>query len=66
VDTTGAKIKRAQYLGAFLDGGNTVIVLYMKEEVKLDDNLVNNSCELQIETLMKVGSRIGVKPSQFL
>lgn len=61
VDQVGAHVRRGQCLGAFYYGGSTVIVLYPKGEVKLDDDLVKNSIELNCETLMKVGWRTGVK-----
>lgn len=42
-------------------GGSTVIVLYPPGEVVLDEDLVKNSTELRMETLMKVGWRTGIK-----
>jgi phosphatidylserine decarboxylase len=42
-------------------GGSTVIVLYPPGEVVLDEDLVKNSTELKMETLMKVGWRTGIK-----
>jgi phosphatidylserine decarboxylase len=62
VDQIGVKVRRGQCLGAFYYGGSTVIVLYPPGEVKFDDDLVKNSVELNCETLMKVGWRMGVKP----
>jgi len=62
VDQIGTEVRRGQCLGAFYYGGSTVIVLYPPGEVKLDDNLVKNSCELNCETLMRVGWRVGIKP----
>lgn len=61
VDQIGIEVRRGQCLGAFCYGGSTVIVLYPPGEVKLDDDLVKNSVELNCETLMKVGWRVGVK-----
>jgi len=58
----GAPVRRGQCLGAFYFGGSTVIVLYPPGEVVLDDDLVRNSTVLKMETLMKVGWRVGVKP----
>jgi len=55
----GAHITRGQCLGAFYYGGSTVIVLYPKGEVKLDDDIVKNSTEHGMETYMKVGWRKG-------
>ena len=59
VDRVGTKVRRGQSLGAFLYGGNTVILLYPKE-VKLDEDLVRNSSHGHVETYVKVGWRIGV------
>jgi phosphatidylserine decarboxylase len=42
-------------------GGSTVIVLYPKGEVRLDEDLVANSVG-GVETGMRVGWRIGVTP----
>ena len=59
VAQVGAEIKRGQCLGKFLYGGSTVIVLYPKDEIVLDEDLVRNSVEEHCETLMKVGWRVG-------
>jgi len=56
----GATIRRGQCLGAFLYGGSTVAVLYSRDGIKIDDDLVRNSTEPVCETLMKVGWRTGV------
>ena len=61
VDTVGTEVRRGQCLGAFYYGGSTVIVLYPPGEVVLDEDLVRNSTELRMETLMKVGWRVGRK-----
>ncbi|KAH9842281.1 phosphatidylserine decarboxylase proenzyme 3-like [Teratosphaeria destructans] len=58
----GVDVKRGQCLGAFLYGGSTVIVLYPKGEVTLDEDLVKNSTEQDCETLVKVGWRVGAGP----
>jgi len=55
----GAEVHRGQCLGAFYYGGSTVIVLYPKGEVEHDADLVKNSTEHALETLMKVGWRTG-------
>ncbi|KAL1964102.1 hypothetical protein VTN77DRAFT_7520 [Rasamsonia byssochlamydoides] len=57
----GVEVRRGQCLGAFYYGGSTVIVLYPKGEVTLDEDLVRNSTEQACETRMKVGWRVGVK-----
>lgn len=57
----GVQVRRGQCLGAFLYGGSTVVVLYPKEEVILDDDLVRNSTEQACETMMRVGWSTGSK-----
>ena len=57
----GAEIHRGQCLGAFYYGGSTVIVVYPKGELTLDEDLVKNSTQQQCETLMRVGWRVGHK-----
>jgi len=61
VDTVGKQVRRGECLGAFYYGGSTVIVLYPPGEVVLDEDLVKNSTERNIETLVKVGWRTGIK-----
>jgi len=55
----GAEVRRGQCLGAFYYGGSTIIVVYPKGEVVLDQDLVRNSTENGCETLVKVGWRVG-------
>lgn len=59
----GKDISRGECLGAFLYGGSTVIVLYPKGEIALDEDLVRNSTEQQCETFVRVGWRVGAGPS---
>ncbi|MCJ1329640.1 hypothetical protein MMC10_006320 [Thelotrema lepadinum] len=59
VAVTGRHVKRGECLGAFYYGGSTVIVLFPKGEVVLDEDLVKNSVDQNCETLMKVGWRVG-------
>lgn len=61
MEEPGKTIRRGECQGAFQYGGSTVIVVYPKGEVVLDEDLVRNSCEQQCETLVKVGWRVGVK-----
>jgi phosphatidylserine decarboxylase len=63
LDQPGTKVARGQCLGAFMYGGSTVIVLYPKGEVVLDEDLVKNSMEQHCETLVSVGWRVGAGPS---
>lgn len=57
----GKEIKRGQCIGKFLYGGSTVITLFPKGEITLDQDLVRNSIEKGCETLVRVGWRVGVK-----
>ncbi|KAF2141636.1 uncharacterized protein K452DRAFT_228285 [Aplosporella prunicola CBS 121167] len=59
----GREVRRGQCLGAFYYGGSTVIVVFPKGEVVLDEDLVRNSTELSCETLMRVGWRVGAGPA---
>ena len=61
VGQKGAEVRRGQCLGAFYYGGSTVIVLYPRGDVTLDEDLVHNSTQEGCETLVKVGWRVGVK-----
>ena len=61
VDQVGARVRRGQCLGAFAYGGSTVIVLYPRGEIKLDEDLLRNSVKENCETLMRVGWRVGIK-----
>lgn len=60
----GVDVRRGQCLGAFYYGGSTVIVVYPRGEVGLDEDLVKNSCEEGCETVVKVGWRVGAGPAQ--
>ena len=55
----GAEVHRGQCLGAFQYGGSTVISVYPKGFVTLDQDLVRNSIELNCETLVRVGWHVG-------
>lgn len=61
VDQIGVSVRRGQCLGAFAYGGSTVIVLYPRGEISIDEDLVRNSTEQGCETLMRVGWRVGMK-----
>jgi phosphatidylserine decarboxylase len=56
----GTKMRRGQCLGKFCYGGSTVIVLYPRGEVTLDEDLIRNSSQTNVETYVKVGWRLGV------
>ncbi|KAK5172626.1 uncharacterized protein LTR77_002746 [Saxophila tyrrhenica] len=57
----GVAVRRGQCLGAFLYGGSTVITLYSKDKMKLDEDPVKNCTEEKCETYVKVGWRVGVE-----
>lgn len=57
----GAEVHRGQCLGAFFYGGSTVISVYPKDMLKLDEDLVQHSTEQKCETLVRVGWRVGVE-----
>lgn len=61
VTEPGTQVRRGQCLGAFYYGGSTVIVLYPKDEVVFDSDLATNSSELSMETLVRVGWRMGAR-----
>ncbi|MCJ1304042.1 hypothetical protein MMC08_006854 [Hypocenomyce scalaris] len=60
-DQIGTTVRRGQCLGAFYYGGSTVIVLYPRGEITIDEDLARNSMEQKCETLMRVGWRVGAK-----
>jgi phosphatidylserine decarboxylase len=63
IEQPGAIVNRGQCLGAFQYGGSTVIVVFPKGKVGLDDDLVKNSTEQACETLVRVGWKVGIEVS---
>lgn len=65
--TEGQSIKRGDELGYFAFGGSTVVCLFEKGVVELDEDLAING-RASLETLVRVGMglgrRKGVPPSQ--
>ncbi|KAJ3503090.1 hypothetical protein NLJ89_g8589 [Agrocybe chaxingu] len=57
----GATLKRGDELGYFAYGGSTIVVIFPKEIIDFDEDLVSNS-EKPIETLVKAGYSIGRMP----
>ncbi|KAJ8291721.1 Phosphatidylserine decarboxylase proenzyme 2 [Rhodotorula toruloides] len=60
----GAKVKRGDELGYFAYGGSTIVAVFPKGSVRWHDDLLKNSegrnAEgMQLETLVKVGEKIG-------
>ncbi|KAK4046935.1 phosphatidylserine decarboxylase [Microbotryomycetes sp. JL201] len=56
--SAGDEVKRGDEIGYFKFGGSTLVCLF--NGVKFDDDLIENS-KNSIETLVRVGMRIGVK-----
>ena len=54
----GTPIKRMDELGYFAFGGSTIVVVFPKNAIIFDADLVANSGE-QLETLVQVGNSIG-------
>jgi phosphatidylserine decarboxylase len=55
----GAEVRKGDQHGMFCFGGSTVIVLFEKDAIEFDNDLVATSRK-QMETLIKVNARIGV------
>ena len=56
----GDTVVKGAEKGYFKFGGSTVVLLFEKDEVKIDDDIISNS-EQGLETTVKVGERIAVK-----
>ncbi len=54
----GEKVKRGQEFGYFKFGGSTIVLVFEKERVTWDQDIVDNS-KAAIETLVRVGMGIG-------
>ena len=57
---TNYRFKKGEEKGFFEYGGSTIILLVNKENVKIDNYLINNT-KNGYETKIKIGERIGVK-----
>jgi len=55
----GQTVKKGDELGYFAFGGSTVLVLFKKGTINFDEDLKVNSMK-PIETLVKIGSRLGI------
>ncbi|KAF5353075.1 hypothetical protein D9758_008750 [Tetrapyrgos nigripes] len=56
----GTLVRRGEELGYFKYGGSTVVVVWERDCMKFDDDLVKNSIEAEpIETLVRVGESLG-------
>lgn len=61
LEEPGALTRRGECQGYFQYGGSTVITLFPRGEVILDEDLIQNSTLYNCETLVKVGWRVGSK-----
>ncbi len=52
--------KKGEEKGYFEFGGSTIVLLFKKDTIELDEDIINNSNE-NIETIVKYGERIGKK-----
>jgi len=57
--TEESKVERGEEHGYFAFGGSTVIVLFRKDSIEFDEDLIINSNK-PIETLVRMGERIGI------
>lgn len=57
---TGTIVKKGEEKGYFKFGGSTVVLLFEKDKIKIDKDLLVNTSK-GIETTIKVGEQIGVK-----
>lgn len=55
-----ASVKRGQEKGTFLYGGSTVIMLFEKDKVKLNEEFLNNTAA-GVETPVRLGEKIGTR-----
>ena len=53
-----ATVQRAQEKGHFMFGGSTIIMVFEKDTVKLDEDILENSKQ-DIETVVRYGEKIG-------
>ncbi|RUO95465.1 phosphatidylserine decarboxylase like protein [Jimgerdemannia flammicorona] len=56
----GSHVKRTDEMGYFAFGGSTIVVLWQKGMIEFDTDLKENAGE-KIETLVKVGMRVGLR-----
>lgn len=55
----GSHAEKMQEKGFFAFGGSTIVLIFGKDRIKLDDDLVANS-DKGFETRVKMGERIGI------
>ena len=57
---TGTMVKKGQEKGYFKFGGSTVVLLFEKDKITIDEDLLNNTSK-GLETTIKMGEQIAVK-----
>ncbi|KAI8337797.1 phosphatidylserine decarboxylase-domain-containing protein [Blakeslea trispora] len=57
----GSQIKRTDEMGYFAFGGSTLVIVFQKDKMHFDHDLLDNS-DKAVETLVRVGNRIGALP----
>ncbi|KAI8997376.1 phosphatidylserine decarboxylase-domain-containing protein [Pilobolus umbonatus] len=57
----GDTLSRTDELGYFAFGGSTLVVLFQKDALRFDNDLLDNAAN-SLETLVQVGNRLGVHP----
>ena len=57
---TGTTVKKGQEKGYFKFGGSTVVLLFEKDQIKIDEDLLTNTSR-GLETTIKMGEQIAVK-----
>jgi phosphatidylserine decarboxylase len=56
---TGDFVKKGEEKGYFKFGGSTVVLLFEKNKIRIDEDLLNNTLK-GYETVIKEGEKIGV------
>ncbi|CAL9243932.1 unnamed protein product [Arabidopsis halleri] len=60
----GEHVKKGDELGYFSFGGSTVICVFEKDSIQIDEDLLVNSGR-SLETLVRVGMQLGVSTRTF-
>ena len=55
-----ARVKKGEEKGCFAYGGSAIVVLFEKDRVDFDEDLVENS-EQGVETMVRLGERVGYR-----
>ena len=54
------RFSRGQEKGMFLFGGSTIVLLFQKDKILIDEDIVHNTNQ-GFETIIKYGEKIGIK-----